>query len=268
MHIFTKENKALLFELVRTDFKLRYQDSILGFAWSLLKPLLMFAILYLVFGKVMKVGTAIPHYPVYLLLGIVVWNFFVEASSQGIGAVVARGGLIRKVNFPKWIIVISGTISALINLGLSMVIIAIFMAINRVELSATILLFIPIIVEVYLFAVGIAFFLATANVKYRDTGHIYDIIIQAAFYATPILYPVALLVSVIGDLGKLLMINPMAQIIQDARFALVTHETVTTWSVFAGHLYLALIPVALVFVVLALGIRYFNKNAKNFAEMV
>lgn len=268
MGIFTKENKALLLELVRTDFKLRYQDSILGFAWSLLKPLLMFAILYLVFGKIMRVGTAIPHYPVYLLLGIVMWNFFVEASSQGIGAVVAQGGLIRKVNFPKWIIVISGTISALINLALSMIIIVVFMVINQVPVSWTMLLFIPLVVEVYLLAVGVAFFLATANVKYRDTGHIYDIIIQAAFYATPILYPVALLVSMAGSIGKLLMLNPMAQIIQDARFALVTHETVTSWHVFQGNLYFAFIPPLIVGVVLFIGVRYFNKNAKNFAELV
>lgn len=268
MRIFTKENKALLLELVRTDFQLRYQDSILGFAWSLLKPLLMFAILYLVFGKVIKVGSAIPHYPVYLLLGIVIWNFFVEASAQGIGAVVARGGLIRKVNFPKWIIVISGTISALINLGLSMVIIAVFMVVNHVTLSWTALLFIPLIIEVYLFAVGIAFFLAAMNVKYRDTGHIYDIIIQAAFYATPILYPVSLLASMVGGLGSILMMNPMAQIIQDARFALVTHDTVTTWSMFASHFYLGLVPIVVVFAVLVFGIWHFNKNAKNFAEMV
>lgn len=268
MRLFTKESRALLAELVRTDFKLRYQDSILGFAWSLLKPLLMFAILYLVFGKIMKVGSAIPHYPVYLLLGIVVWNFFVEASSQGVGAVVANGGLIRKVNFPKWIIVVSGTISALINLGLSMVIIAVFMVVNQVPVSWTMILFIPLVVEVYLFAVGIAFFLAAANVKYRDTGHIYDIIIQAAFYATPILYPVALLVSMIGGFGKLLLLNPMAQIIQDARYAFVTHDTVTVWNIFNDKVWLAVIPMIIVIILLILGVIYFNRNAKNFAELV
>lgn len=268
MSVFTKENRALLSELVRSDFKLRYQDSVLGFAWSLLKPLLMFAILYIVFGKVMRIGAEIPHFPVYLLLGIVLWNFFVEASAQGIDSVAARGGLIRKINFPKWIIVISGTISALINLGLNMIVIGIFMVVNDVPLTWNSLLILPLIVEVYLLAVGVAFFLAATNVRYRDTGHIYDIFTQAAFYATPILYPIGLLVSVLGNYGKLLMANPMAQIIQDARYALVTQETVTSWSVLGANPFIAAIPAIIVAIVFVAGLLHFNKNAKNFAELV
>src|ERR1700692_2480871 len=93
----TKQNRALLRELVRTDFKLRYQGSALGYAWSLLRPLLLFVILYVVFVKFLKLGAGIPHYPVYLLLGIVLWNFFVEVTAQGLGSVVGRGDLIRKI---------------------------------------------------------------------------------------------------------------------------------------------------------------------------
>ena len=176
-NIFTKKNRVLLAELVRTEFKLRYQDSALGFLWSLLKPLLMFAILYFVFGKLLRIGSNIEHYAVYLLLGIVLWNFFVEATSQGLSAIVARGDLIRKINFPKYIIVISGTISALINLGINMVVIGVFMVINGVELLPTApLVLLPIIV-LYILSLAIAFFLAAANVKYRDVGHIWDIVI-------------------------------------------------------------------------------------------
>src|ERR1700686_315616 len=96
-HIYSKQNRVLLSELVRTDFKLRYQGSVLGYAWSLLRPLLIFIILYLVFVKFLKLGTGVPHYPIYLLLGIVIWNFFNEMTVMSQGSIVARGDLIRKI---------------------------------------------------------------------------------------------------------------------------------------------------------------------------
>src|SRR5438477_10336092 len=100
--LFSKKNQALLSELVRTDFKLRYQVSFLGYAWSLLRPLLLFLILYVVFVKFFNFGKGIPHYPVYLLLGIVIWNFFAEMTSQSLGSIVSRGDLIRKIRIPRW----------------------------------------------------------------------------------------------------------------------------------------------------------------------
>src|SRR3981081_1309190 len=106
-HIFSNKNRALLSELVRTDFKLRYQNSALGYAWSLLRPLLLFLILYVVFVRFLKLGTGVEHYPVYLLLGIVIWNFFTEMTVQSLGSIVARGDLIRKIRIPRWIIVLS-----------------------------------------------------------------------------------------------------------------------------------------------------------------
>src|ERR1700744_4627927 len=117
--ILSKQNRALLVELVRTDFKLRYQGSLLGYAWSLLRPLFMFVILYVVFVKVYPLGKGIPHYPVYLFVGIVLWNFFTEMTQQSLGSIVGRGDLIRKIRIPRWIIVFSSSISALINLGLN-----------------------------------------------------------------------------------------------------------------------------------------------------
>ena len=106
----------LLKELVKTDFKLRYQASILGYIWSLLRPLLLFLILYIVFAKILKVGDNIPHYPVYLLLGIVLWNFFIEVTTGSIGSIVGKADLIRKINFPKYIIVLALSLAAVINL--------------------------------------------------------------------------------------------------------------------------------------------------------
>src|ERR1035437_1131048 len=118
---FSRRNRILLRELVITDFKLRYQGSILGYAWSLLKPLFLFAIMYVVFGLLVKLGS-IEHYSVYLLLGIVLWTFFAEATNQGLSSIVSRGDVIRKISFPKYIIVLSTTISALVNLFINLVI--------------------------------------------------------------------------------------------------------------------------------------------------
>src|SRR5690348_2520218 len=95
----------LLRELVITDFKLRYQGSVLGYVWSLLRPLALFLILYFVFAKFLRIGDAVPHFPVYLLLGIVIWNYFAEVTNGGVSAIVGRGDLIRKLNFPKYVIV-------------------------------------------------------------------------------------------------------------------------------------------------------------------
>src|SRR5690242_1061550 len=126
----SKQNRALLSELVRTDFKLRYQGSVLGYAWSLLRPLFLFGILYAIFALVLKTGGGMPHFPVYLLLGIVMWTFFTDMTSQSLGSIVGRGDLIRKIRIPRWIIVFSSSILALISLGLNMVVVAIAAVLN------------------------------------------------------------------------------------------------------------------------------------------
>ncbi len=261
----SKTNRALLQELVRTDFKLRYQGSFLGYAWSLLRPLLLFVILYVVFVKFLRIGDSIPHYPVYLLLGIVMWNFFAEVTSQGVGSIVGRGDLIRKIRIPRWIIVVSSSISALINLALNMLVIAVFMAINHVDLMQTALWLPVILLEVYVFALGLALFLSAAFVKFRDIGYIWEVILQALFYLTPIIYPIAMITN--PTLQKILFFNPMGQAVQDARYALVTHETITMNSAFTSGLVI-LVPCAIVIFCIAVGSFYFRKESRYFAENI
>lgn len=264
-HIFSKQNRALLSELVRTDFKLRYQGSVLGYAWSLLRPLMLFVILYAVFVLVLKTGGAIPHFPVYLLLGIVIWNFFLEMTSQSLGSIVGRGDLIRKIRIPRWIIVLSSSISALINLFLNLIVIVIFMLINHVDLLRT-ALFLPLILaEVYLLALGLSLFLSAAFVKFRDINYIWEVILQAGFYLTPILYAMSLIPSVTAQ--KLILLNPMAQAIQDARYTTITHKTPTIYQLFDGGPYI-FIPFALVLIILVGGLLYFRKESKYFAENI
>lgn len=261
----TKQNRALLTELVRTDFKLRYQGSVLGYAWSLLRPLLLFLILYVVFVRFLKIGNSVPHYPVYLLLGIVIWNFFLEMTTQSLGSIVGRGDLIRKIRIPRWIIIISSSLSALINLFLNLVVIAVFMLINHVDLSATILYLPLILIEVYLFALGLSLFLSAAFVKFRDVGYIWEVMLQGGFYLTPILYPISLITN--HTLQKIILLNPMAQAIQDARYSVVTHDTLTTHRVFDGGWY-QVIPFIIIVLVLVGGLSYFRKESKYFAENI
>jgi ABC-2 type transport system permease protein len=264
-HVFSKKNRTLLSELVRTDFKLRYQGSILGYAWSLLRPLLIFLILYVVFVRFLKIGTDVPHFPVYLLLGIVIWNFFLEMTMQSLGSIVGRGDLIRKIRIPRWIIVLSSSIAALINLLLNLIVIAVFMVINHVDLTQTILWLPLILAEVYLLALGLSLFLSAAFVKYRDINYIWEVILQAGFYLTPILYPLSRITNL--TLQKLLLLNPMAQSIQDARYVTVTHQTITIYKIFNGGWY-AYIPFILVALIIFLGSYYFKSQSKYFAENI
>jgi ABC-2 type transport system permease protein len=263
--IFSKQNRALLSELVRTDFKLRYQGSVLGYAWSLLRPLLLFLILYIVFVKFLRLGKDIPHYPVYLLMGIVIWNFFYEMTVQSLGSIVGRGDLIRKIRIPRWIIVFSSSISAVINLLLNMTVIVIFMILNHVDLLVTTLWLPLILIEVYLFALGLSLFLSAAFVKFRDINYIWEVILQAGFYLTPILYPLALITNL--SFQKLILINPMAQAIQDARWSSISHETLTPNTIFAGGWYMY-IPFLIVGVVLVGGLGYFKRESRYFAENI
>lgn len=260
--IISKQNRALLRELVITDFKLRYQGSVLGYAWSLLKPLLMFAILYVVFVRFLKIGGDIPHYPIYLLLGIVLWSFFTETAGQSLVSIVARGDLIRKIRIPRWTIVISASISALINLCLNLLVVTVFLDLNHVDITWRVLLLPLSLVEIYLFALGLAFFLAAAYVRFRDLSNIWDVIVQAGFYLTPIIYPLSKIT--IEFFQKLLLMNPMAQAIQDARYNVVTKEAATAWSLVGG--WKVFIPLAVVVVVFIVGVLYFKKHSTTFAE--
>lgn len=262
-----RKNRILLKELTKTDFKLRYQGSVLGYLWALLRPLLMFAILYVVFAKLLKIGNDIPHYPVYLLCGTTMWSFFTECTAQGIQAIVNRGDLLRKISFPKYIVVVSATLTAVINMFINLIVIIIFALINGVTPSPTWLLAIPAVFELYLLSLGLAFLLGAINVKYRDVTSIWEVFVQALFYAVPIIYPISMVASTSTIAAKIILLNPIAQSIQDIRHSIITAETVTTWN-FLDNPFLVIIPLILVFLVLIFGALVFRRKSKFFAEEV
>lgn len=263
--ILNKRNRVLLKELTKTDFKLRYQGSVLGYLWALLRPLMMFAILYIVFAKLLKIGNDIPHYPVYLLCGTTMWSFFTECTSQGIQAIVNRGDLLRKISFPKYIVVVSATLTAVINMLINLGVIIIFALINGVTPSWSWLLVPLSLLELYALSLGIAMLLGAINVRYRDITSIWDVIIQALFYAVPIIYPISMVAQTSDLAAKVILMNPISQAIQDIRYNLITSETITTWN-FMGSTWAKVLPIILVVVVLIFAALYFRKKSKFFAE--
>lgn len=264
--VLNKKNRILLKELTKTDFKLRYQGSVLGYLWALLRPLMMFAILYIVFAKLLKIGNDIPHYPVYLLCGTTMWSFFTECTAQGIQSIIVRGDLLRKISFPKYIVVVSSTLTAVINMLINLGVVILFALINGVAPSWTWLLVIPAILELYLLSLGIAFLLGSINVKFRDITSIWDVLVQALFYAVPIIYPISMVAGTSAVAAKIILLNPIAQAIQDIRYNLITTETITTWNFVLNPS--VIVPIVLVFLILTFGAITFRRKSKFFAEEV
>ncbi|HMT18923.1 MAG TPA: ABC transporter permease [Candidatus Saccharibacteria bacterium] len=269
MQFFNKQNRALLSELVRTDFKLRYQGSILGYAWSLLRPLFMFAILYTVFTRVFSVGKSVENYPIFLLIGIVMWNFFSEITQQSLGSIVNRGDLIRKIKIPRWLIIISASIAGLINLGLNLIVVLVIALMSHMNLLSTSWMLPLYILELYIFGLGISLILSSLFVKYRDVSYIWEVVLQAGFYATPILYPITHSESLIKNptVLKLVYSNPVAQAIQGTRNSFVTSDTLTIRDVFSSG-WAVFIPLVLIAVLLAFGIWFFKRESRYFAENI
>lgn len=248
--------------MVVTDFKLRYQASILGYLWSLLRPLALFTILYIVFVQLLKLGASIPYYAVYLLFGIVIWGFFAEATNGGVSSLVGRADLLRKISFPRYVVVVSVGTSALISFGLSMVVIALFVVIAGVPVRADILWLPLLFVELVALSLSFSFFLSALYVRYRDMSYIWEVVLQAGFYAAPIIYPLSLIPV---RYARLLLLNPMAQIIQDARYSLVTDQTVTISQVY-GTPWARVIPVGITVVLLVTSVLFFRRRSPSFAE--
>jgi ABC-2 type transport system permease protein len=219
-----------------------------------------------VFVEFLKVGSDVPNWPVAMLLGIVLWNFFNEVTNNGLGSIVGRGDMIRKINFPKYVIVLASSISAFINLLLNFIIIIVFMIISGVEFHASSLLVIWYVVQLFIFGVGLAFILSSLFVKLRDMNYIWEIITQALFYGSAIIYPIATIIGQHEKLGQILLLNPIAEAIQGARHTLINEANPTIAS-YTGNGWLTLIPLGII-IVFVFGAWYFKKQSPYFAENI
>lgn len=247
--------RDLILRLSWSDFKLRYKNSALGFFWSLLDPLLMLAVLYVVFSNLMRVQ--VEHYQLFLLLGIVLWNFLDRGTSQSIWGIIGKPSLVQKVFFPRDILVISNCITALMMTALEFLVFIAFMIAFRVQPGWTVAYFPVLMACEFLLVLGLSLALAALNVYFRDVQFIWKVVVQFGFFATPILYPITILTE---RLQWLAMLNPMARIIAMMRDSILYNAGPDLWS-------LAYV-VAFSLGVLLLGYYIFDRLEPRFAEAI
>lgn len=246
-------NFELLFTMIRTDFKLRYYGSVLGFFWALLKPLLLFFVLYTVFTVFIRWD--VPNFQLYLLLGIIIWNFFSEATVNGINSLHNKSSILKKVYFPRVFVVISTTATSFLVLALNLLVFFVFYLFSGLNFAFEILIFPIYIVLIYFFALGISLALSIVQVHFRDMALIWEVFLSAGFYLSPIIYPLSL---VPREYWKFLFINPITGIIQYSRILIIDHN----FPSFYGSVYLLFV----ILFVFGFGLFIFNKYSKNIIE--
>ena len=257
-------------ELVKTNFKLRYQGSYLGVLWSVLQPLMLFAVMYVVFVKFLKFTDGTPTFPISLLCGTCLWQFFTESTSMGMRSIVDRGDLLRKIHFPNYIIVAATTMGSMISLAINLGVVILFGFFAHAHYTWRVITVIPSILQLYAISLGVALLLGSLYVYFRDIGHIWDVILQALFYATPIIYPLSMVQKnpKFSWAADFMMLMPTTQTIMDIRHNLLSPEYVPTiWTVVDNKI-LCLIPYVLSVLVLWLGVHVFRKYSAKFAEVL
>jgi ABC-2 type transport system permease protein len=251
---------SLVRELSITNFKLKYTGSALGYVWSAVKPLAYFGVLYVIFVQFFHQRS--NDFPLQLLLAVVVFTFFAECTSAGLGSIAGNGHLIRKATFPLSALVIATSVTALITfvINLALVLVVALIA-GKLGLSWRVLAVAPLLLELYMLSLGVGMILASVFVFFRDIGHVWEVISQLLIYACGVVFPAT---AVPVSLRHVYFLNPLAQNIEDLRHALITPAapwsiTLTGAGVYAAALGLS----AACFVV---GLALFRRLAPFFAE--
>jgi ABC-2 type transport system permease protein len=251
--------------LAVTDFKLRFFDSALGYLWTLIRPLLLFGVLYVVFSQVVRVGDEVEHYPVVLLSALVFFYYLGEATTKAVTSVLDHESLVRKVQFPRMVIPVSVVLSASFFLGLNLIVVFGFIVFGGVEPRWT-WLELPLLIAILIFFVaGLAMLLSALYVPFRDVRPIWEVLLQIVFYGTPILYPIELLSERSNTLAQIALCNPLAALIQQFRHAIVDPDAPSAAAAIGGAPRL-LVPAAIVIGLFALGLWVFNRLAPRIAE--
>ena len=253
---------SMTFTLAVTDFKLRFFGSVLGYLWTLMRPLMLFGVLYFIFTEVVKVGADIQYYPVYLLSSIVLFTFFAETTSRGVISLVERENLLRKVRFPRLVIPLAVALHSLFNLGLNLIVVFGFVFASGIEPRLSWLQLPLLVVLLVVLSVGVTMLLSALYVRYRDMEPIWEVLLQVMFYASPILYVIATLPD---SLEREAMVNPLAAVFTQVRHAVIDPSAPTAAEAIGGGVRL-LIPLAIVFGAFALGAWVFAREAPRIAE--
>jgi ABC-2 type transport system permease protein len=252
----------LLYLISVTEFKKTYFGTVLGYVWSLLRPLLLFAVLLFVFTKIIRIGSQVDHYPVLLLFNVVVFGFFQEATTQAVTSVVSQESIVRKTQFPRLVIPMSVVLTALFNLGANMVAVVIFLVAFDVSPQWTWLYFPLIIAVLFILASAAAMLLSALYVRFRDVAIIWGVAVTALFYATPVLYPFEFVPE---NLRQIVALNPITPIFIQARHWIIDPSAPSAPAAVGGWADL-IAPTTIFFAVCALAVWVFNREAPRVAE--
>ena len=260
----------LTLSIAVTQWKLRFFGSALGYLWQLIRPLLLFLVLYVFFTKVAQVGLnggpGERYEGTQLLASIVLFTFFSEATVTAVRSVVDSEVLVRKIQFPRMVIPLSTVLLACFNLGLNLIVVLIFAVVGGVHPMLTWLEVFPIIALLIVLATGIAMLLSAGFVYFRDIQPIWEVVSQVVFYASPIIIPISTVKAKLSPtLLHIYMLNPLAVIFQQFRHAFVTHATPSAGALLGSQAQIAE-PVAIVVIIFVLGFWVFNRTAPRVAE--
>jgi ABC-2 type transport system permease protein len=254
---------TLTWTLAVLEFRLKFFGSVLGYFWQLMRPLLLFGVLYFVFTQLVRLGGGVKNYPVMLLMGIIIYTFYAEATGTAVASVPARESLVRKVHFPRLVIPLSVVLTTYLNFVLNFLAVVVFVLASGIEPRWSWFEIFPLILGLGILCTGIGTMLSALFVRYRDVQPIWDVALQISFYASPILYPI----ETIPDerLQHLIMCSPLAVIVQQARHAIIDPNAASAAEAIGGAPRL-LIPLALLIVVCVLGYWIFDRSAPSIAE--
>ena len=256
---------ALTRTMAVQEFKLRFFGSVLGYLWQLMRPLMLFGVLYVMFTIIVPLSDD-PLFGVALLLGIVLYTFFAEATGTAVTCVMDRENMVRKIQFPRMVIPMAVVLTACFNLVLNLVIVFLFGLASGLRPQWTWLGVLPLLVVLIVFAAGIAMLLSALYVRYRDMQPIWDVVLQVTFYGSLILVPLETVIEQGYEwLGRILLANPLAAVVQEARHLIVGSSFVSAGDGIGGSGWL-LIPGALIVSAFLLGLWVFNREAPRIAE--
>jgi ABC-2 type transport system permease protein len=205
---------SLLWLIAVTDFKLTFLGTVLGYLWSLLRPLMLFGVIYIVFTQVFRFGDEVPHYPVFLLMNLMLFNFFLEATDRAVESVLKQETIVRKMQFPRMVIPLSVVLTSFFNLCLNLIVVFGFVVASGVEFRATWFLFPLIVAGFVVLASAVAMILAALYPRFRDVRQIWAVLGTVMFYGSPVLYPASLVFE--AGFQFQLLINPIAPLLEQA----------------------------------------------------
>jgi ABC-2 type transport system permease protein len=254
--------RDLLYLMAAAEFRRSYLGTALGYLWSLARPLLLFAVLLVVFTQAFDLGERVEQYPVLLLLNIVLFGFFQEATVLAVGSIVASEPIVRRTQFPRLVIPLAVVLTGLFNLGLNLVVALVFILVAGVEPMWTWVLLPLVIAALTVFTTAVSMIVSALNPRFRDTGIIWTVAVTALFYATPVLYPIEL---VPGTVGRLLALSPLAPLFELARKWVIDPDAPGPAAAAGGAVWL-IVPAAIFLAVCVLAVWIFNREAPRIAE--